>query len=222
MRNFIKIILILLAVIGVLFFVLTFYFEKNFKKTNSSFSKQDISLIESLFPREKNKATEIKYLDFFTADKKLKLTFLSDWTETKEEKILSNVFQKDLSEKYGLKVLFLAIKLNESGINQLIISEGLFDGEEKIENIINILEESMKNGGWEKENIGLDADNEGVFEAKYKKDNAVIHLKEKLILLDSKDGKRKAYFVTLSSLEKNWGGFEDEAKKIINSIQIVN
>ncbi len=162
-------------------------------------------------------------MDFYSSDKKLKFTYLSDWIETKDEKISGNIFSKEIAEKYNLKVLFLALKTKEQDTFQLVASEGIFGDQENLENIVNIIEENRKKGGWEKENINSEMENnEDIFEAKYKRDNVILHLKERVILLIPEEGEIKTYFVTLSSPEENWQNLKDEAEKIISSIQIIN
>jgi len=104
----------------------------------------------------------------------------------------------------------------------LIVSRGNFEEEINFQQIIDEMEESNQEQGWEMQIINLEANkNEVGFEAKYQKpDHYALHSQERIIFLESKEGKKRGYLVAIIAFEKDWQNFEKEAKQIIDSVEI--
>jgi len=136
---------------------------------------------------------------------------------------LAKTTPKEKIEKYGLETLFLAQKLRKEKIAQLIISELNLDKKKSFENIIEEMKEANHQQGWEMEIIKPEIkDNENVFEAKYRKqDRYDTHSKEKILLLEPENEKRKVYLIAVITLDRDWQEFTEEADEIINSAQLV-
>lgn len=219
MKKFIYIVLGILGVILIIGMIGSWQFGKwKEKLPQSAFSK--IESIEQLKKSYSSQKNTKDYKEFTSPDGKLKMQYRSDWLEIKDGNQ-----QKFLPEtgKYGLKHLFLALKPEIGKFVQLTISEGNFDTQKTPEEIIEEMKESNLKQGWSMELIKPEVKTtEVIFEAKYKKvDRYNLHSKEKILLLEEKEGKRKVYLIAFVTFDKNWQEFEKEAEEIISSVQFV-
>ncbi len=221
MQKIATIILIILIIFGIAALISYFLAKEQFKGSNLSFTQEDFSQFKSLIS-EKKEPNELQHKEYITPDKKLRLEYFSDWKEIEDEKFLEEIVSKETAEKYNLRTLFLAGKLRENGISQLIVSEGEFNIGENLEGVINIMEEINQKEGWEMEIIELENKNsEIIFEAMYKKiEHSELHSKEKMILPDQKE--KKVYIVAFITFDKDWQELEEEANNIIDSVKLVD
>ena len=226
-----KNILIITGLFGIIF-LLSIVSTWHIRRLQESLSQAGFPKFEELQPEQLQemlrsikgeKPTKVSYKEFISPDGKLKIKYSSDWIEIKDEKILAKTTPKEKIEKYGLETLFLAQKLRKEKIAQLIISELNLDKKKSFENIIEEMKEANHQQGWEMEIIKSEIkDNENVFEAKYRKqDRYDTHSKEKILLLEPEDEKRKVYLIAVITLDRDWQEFTEEADEIINSAQLV-
>jgi hypothetical protein len=226
-----KIIFIILGLFGIIS-LLTGITTWHLKKIEKSLSVVGFPKFEELKPEQLQeilqsikgeKPTKISYREFISPDGKLKLFYLSDWIEIKDEKILEKTTPLERVEKYGQKTLLLAQKLRKEKIAQLIISELNLDKQKNFEDIIEEMKEVNHQQGWEMEIIKSEIKgSEDVFEAKYRKqDRYDTHSKEKIILLEPEGEKRKVYSIAVITLDRDWQEFAEEAEEIINSVQLI-
>jgi len=214
MMNLIKIILLVIIAIAAVLFLTGRYVNVDIGK-NLYKPGQDLSQLDLLMPNEEG---EITQKTFISPDKSLSINYLSDWIEiedTKREEIIS----QDIAEKYDLKVLFLAQKLKEGKVAQLIVTKGVFEDIEKTEEIIDIIIESDRKKGWETKVLEKEEIEEGlIFEAVHQKTSIeTLYSKEKILL--SQD---KAYIITTLSPENQWYFFEEELDNILSSVKLSN
>jgi hypothetical protein len=196
-----KFLVSIIAFILLLSFLAYWHF-KNFQRSLSQIKLPKFELPKPKIIESKGKK------EFKSPDGKLKLTYLDDWIEMPKESLES--LSQGLKEG---KVLFLAqkFKLEKAAFAFLIVQE-YKDGKNQ-EEIINELKKEAKEKGGEMEILNLKED---YFEAKYKRKNVVFLSKEKVIF-----GEGKIYLVSIFSSEKDWPEFEEEAKEILNSVQIL-
>ena len=160
-----------------------------------------------LFPEGEKKK------EFISPDGKLKLEHHSDWMETPKES-LENLNEEPIKEG---GVLFLAqkFKLEKTAFAILIVQE--LEKKENIEELIEGFKNATKEKGGEIEIISLNIkENDGYFEAKYKREDSIFRSKEKIIFRGD-----KFYLISIFALEKDWSEFESEANEILGSAQLI-
>ena len=203
------------------------------RKLGESFSIKELPKFERVEPEQLKEmlseirggtSAEIVYKEFISPDEKLKMKYPSDWIEMKDEKILEQIIPKEEAEKYGLKNLFLAQKFREGKYGQLKVTELTLEEEETIELLIEKMKESNLQQGWEMEIIKSEIkDNEAIFETKYQKpDRLDTHSKEKIIIPESQEEKKKAFLIVFMCFDKDWEEFEKEADDIIRSAHLID
>lgn len=226
-----KNIVIIVGLLGVIF-LLSMISTWHIRRLQESLSRIGFPKFEEMKPEQLQELfrnlkgedpTEISYKDFISPDGRLKITYSADWLEVKDEKILGKTTQMERVEKYGLKTLFLAQKLRKEKIAQLIISELNFDKQKGFENIIEEMKEVNRQQGWEMEIIKSEIkEKENILEAKYRKPERYdVHSKEKILLLDPENEKRKVYLIAVITLDRDWQEFTEEAEGVINSAQLL-
>lgn len=175
-------------------------------------SMLDISNIKSTDFEKKEQG----YKEFVSPDGKLKLSYPSSWLEIEGEN-LNDLQEK--AESQGLKLLFLAQNLNLAEFGQILVHEGYFDYQEEFEQIIEKMKKSNQEQGWDMKVMNLEIkDEEAVFEAKYQKtDRYSIHSKEKIVLIETTEDKKKMGLMAFIVFDKNWPDFKEQADFVINS-----
>lgn len=211
-----KIIFIILIGLGAIFLIGSYYSEKKLEEFKELFNQERFSQFKSIMPEEEG------LKEFTSPDGKLKVTYLSNWREIKDEIFLKEIISGEIADEYNLEVLFLAQKLEEEKFSQLAITKGIFDNQESFEEIVDIIKGSDQKKGWETEIVNSETkNNENTFEAKYKKaDRPEFHSQEKIILANQEEG--EVYIITVSTLEKDWRYFKEEINNIINSVQLID
>ncbi len=160
------------------------------------------------------------YKEFVGSDGKLKLSYPSDWLEIEGEDL--NNFQEK-AESYDLKFLFSAQNLNLGKFSQILVHEGSFDSQEGFEQIIETMKEVNQGQGWDMQimNLEIIEDEEAIFEAQYQKpDRYDIRSKEKIILIETIEGKKKVGLIAFIVFKKDWSDFKEQADFVINSVII--
>lgn len=162
--------------------------------------------------------------EFISPDGKLKMEYPIDWSEIKDEKILEQILPKEEIEKYGLKNLFLAQKLQAGKYVQLKVNEITLKEADNIETLIEGMKESNLQQGWKMEIINLDIEEEtAIFEAKYEKPERLkIYSKEKILIVAPERDNKKAFLVVLLSFGEDWEELQKEADEILHSVHLVN
>lgn len=227
-----KPILIVLGSLGMIL-LLTIISAWRLRKLGESFSIKELPKFERVEPEQLKEilreiggtnSDKIVYKEFTSPDGKLKMKYSSDWIEIKEEELLEKIIPKEEAEKYSLKNLFLAQKFKAGKYAQLKVNELTLAEKETIEKIIEEMKESNLQQGWDTEIIKLEIkDNEAIFEAKYQKpDRLATHSKEKIIILESQEGKKKAYLIVFIAFEKDWRELEKEADEILESAHLID
>lgn len=175
-------------------------------------SMLDISNIKSTDFEKKEQG----YKEFVSPDGKLKLSYPSSWLEVEGEN-LNDLQEK--AESHGLKFLFLAQNLNLAEFGQTLVHEGYFDYQEEFEQIIEKMKQVNQEQGWDMQVINLEIkDEEAVFEAKYQKtDRYSLRSKEKIILIETIEGKKKMGLIAFIVFDKNWPDFKEQADFVISS-----
>ncbi len=169
---------------------------------------EDIQL-ESIVQQNNQKKKE-----FVSPDKKLSFSYGYDWI-TVDINYLEQIPTTELMQKYDLKPLFMARKIEISGaFVQLIVSQGSF-------NPNNALEEIQINSaasGWNMEIIQFQPEETTLsFEANYsKKGELKLHSREKIIFNNSEN----AFFIEFFALEQDWKNFEQEINEILDSVKV--
>lgn len=162
--------------------------------------------------------------EFISSDGKLKMEYPADWLEIKDEKILEQILPKEEIEKYSLKNLFLAQKLQAGKYVQLKVSELTLKESDNIETLIEGMKESNLQQGWKMEIMNLDIEEEtAIFEAKYEKPERLeIYSKEKILIVASEQSNKKVFLVVLLSFGADWEELQKEADEILHSVHLVN
>jgi len=178
-------------------------------------SISDLSEIRSMDFEKKEQG----YKEFVSLDGKLKLNYPSGWLEVKGDDL--NELEKK-AEAYDLKLLFLAQNLNLTEFGQIIVHEGYFDYQKEFEQIIETMKQVNQEQGWNMQIINMEVrDEEVVFEAEYQKtEHYSIYSKEKIILIETIEGKKKMGLMAFIVFKKDWSGFKEQADFIIDSIII--
>lgn len=169
---------------------------------------EDISL-ESIIQQNNQKKKE-----FVSPDKKLSFKYGYDWI-TVDINYLEQIPTTELMQKYDLKPLFMARKIEISGaFVQLIISQGPFNPNNALEEI----QIDSAASGWDMEIIQFQYEETILsFDANYsKKGELKLYSREKIIFNDSEN----AFFIEFFALEQNWKNFEQEIDEIFSSIQL--
>jgi len=169
--------------------------------------------IEEIQKKFLSETTELK--EWLSPDGKLKISFLSDWMEMEKE-VVEPLNQEIIQE--GAKILFFAQKLKMKGgaFAYLIIQELDKKEWDDLEKIINKTKEELKEKGGEIETVKINSE-EGIFEAKYKKEGQPeLHFAEKILIGDD-----KVYSILFLTFDKDWEGFLEEANSILNSAKII-
>jgi hypothetical protein len=192
--------------------LLNFFTYWQFKRISKALPKIETPKIEIPKPETLFQTkTEIK--EFVTPDGKLKFKYSSDWIEMPNE-----TWQEKFTAE--AKVLFFAnkFKLEKTAFGSLIVQELGLEKEKSIKEIIKEMEKEVKEKGGEMKILESEIkENQGYLKAKIKKTEGQSFIfGEKIIL-----GEKKAYFVTILSLENFWPAFESDAKEILNSAQLV-
>lgn len=232
MGKLIKIIIILVVVLMLIFLIgkgAEFWTLKKLEQTGISFSKEELQQI-----LKQRALDEITYKEWVSPDGKLKLEYPSNWIEVKNlEKFIPEIS----FERYDLKYLFLAQKIEVGKFAQLIVQEMMIEIDKTFEEIIEEMKESNLQEGLNMKIITSTTTEENffVFEAKY--ENKIdFHSKEKIIFLEPKKEpvsasrppviasqlkeNKKVYLIAVIGLEKDWPDLKEEANSIINSVQI--
>lgn len=200
------------------------YFQfQNFKKSTESFRLPEfkIEMPElKLFPREEE-ATE---KEFVSQDGKLRFSYPSSWLKvealTKNTDFLARLNEQLVSEE--TEILFFAHKIDveESSFAFMIAQKReLAKNEKNLEEIIQMLVEETED---EETSIEITAketsDNEALLEIDYERTGGVLYRSIKKIIL-SKD---VVYAIEIFSFKDGWQKVKQEAKKILNSAQLVS
>jgi len=175
-------------------------------------SMLDISNIKSTDFEKKEQG----YKEFVSPDGRLKLSYPSSWLEVEDEN-LNDLQEK--AESQGLKLLFLAQNLNLAGFGQILVHEGYFDYQEEFEQIIEKMKQINQEQDWDMQVMNLEIkDEEAVFEAKYQKTGRYsLHSKEKIVLIETTEGKKKMGLIAFIVFDKNWSDFKEQADFVIGS-----
>lgn len=175
-------------------------------------SLSDISKLKSIDFEKKEQG----YKEFVSPDGKLKLSYPSSWLEVEGEN-LNNLQEK--AESHGLKLLFLAQNLDLAGFGQILVHEGYFDSQEEFEQIIEKMKQINQEQDWDMQVMNLKIkDEEAVFEAEYQKtDRYSLHSKEKIILIETTEGKKKVGLIAFIVFKKDWSDFKEQADFVISS-----
>ena len=225
MSKVIKIILIFFGIILLIGLLFNYLGRKQLSKLGEVIPPEKLSQIQSISPEEilKPEEGEREYKEFISPNGELKMKYPSDWIEIKDE-VLEKIIPKEYGKRYELKILFSAQKFKMGGeFAQIIVSRGNFEAGISFDEILEEMKESNRQQGWNMEIIKLEIEvNIAIFEAKYQKlDRYDTYSKEKILLGEEKEGKRKVYLIAFVTFEKDWAGFEKEADEIIQSIQLV-
>jgi len=223
MPSIIKIVLIFVGVFFLFFILGNYFLRYQFENLEKILPPDVLQKIKSISPEQilKSQGGEKEIKEFVSPDGKLKINYTSDWGEIKSGD-LEKIIPKEQVDKYELKALFSAQKAATGNFAQIIISEGTFDVQKKIEEITEEMRESNQLDGWNMTIFNLEAnEHEGVFEAKYTKpDRYTVHTKEKIIFLSPENEKKKAYLIGFIAFDKDWSGLEKEATEILDSVQL--
>jgi len=202
--------LILIILLILLLSFATYWQFKSFQKTLSEVKFPEFEMPKLEMPLfQKNGGQK----EFISQDGKLKLKYPSDWVELAKESLGS--FNQEAVE--GGKVLFFAqkFKIEKAAFALLVVQES--EKRESVEEIIEEIKEGVAEGGGEMKIINLDIkENEGFFEANYKRKGSIFRSKEKIIFAEN-----KFYLISIFSLEKDWPEFENETSEILNSAQLI-
>lgn len=216
MSTFIKVFLIILAVLIFVSLLTNFFGGYRLEKLSELTGFEDFPQIESMLPEQILEFEEGDYKKFVSPDGKLKAAYPPNWIETTNEEILEQLFSKEWTNKYVLKTILLAQGAKGEKLARLIISEGVFNIQ--FEEIIEEMKRNNQEQGWEMKIVELNPEKQ-VFEAEYQKAGQIdIHSKEKI--LSSEQG--KDYLAAFIVFDRDWEGFKKEAEKIINSIQLID
>ena len=218
MKNLIKKFGLSLLVIGfgifLIFLIGNWQLEK-FKKSLPQNLQKELKTfpIEEIQKKFFGEKTELK--EWVSPDGKLKISFLSDWTEIEREAVES--LNQEIIQQ-GAKILFFAQKLKIKGgaFASLIIQE--LDKKEwtNLEKFIEETKKEFKEKNGEIETARINS-KEGIFEAKYKKEGQPeLHFIEKILIGDD-----KIYSILFLTFDKDWQGFLEETNSILNSAKIL-
>lgn len=219
MRKSIKIILIFLGIVFLIGILTSYFGRKYLGKLEEIIPPEKLSQLQGISPEQLLKSKEKEeYNEFISPDGKLKMKYLSDWIEIKNE-VLEKTIPEEYRERYELKPLFSAQKFKTGGeCAQLLISQGSFTAGISFEEIIEEMKESNRQQGWNMELLKSEfKEKEVIFEAKYQKEGRYdVRSKEKIVF-----GEEKDYLISFITFDKDWGRFIDEANSILNSVQII-
>ncbi len=210
--------LFVLTIVSIL--ILSFAAYWNFKNFKESYSDLDLPKLEMPEFNISTPQENIKKREFISADGKLKMTYTSDWIELPKESL------EQLTQQATAKnsvVLFSAQKLDleQSSFASLIVQElNLESTTTSINNpeeIIKLMKKETEEKKGEMEVINsTSTDNQTLFEAKYKQGDIVMfYSKEKIIINE------KIYLISFIASYKDWPDLEQEAEKIISSVQLI-
>jgi len=218
-------IFVILAIVLLLIIVLGNYLlQRQLGQVGGVDFSEITSQLEGLSPEQILKSQREKENDkrFVSPDKKLKIEYSLRWIETPSES-LERIVPKERTQKYKLTNLLLAQRFEISGeFAQLIVAQAFFDAQKSFEQIINEMQETNLEQGWNMEIVESKTENNQIaFEARYQraKDYSV-YSKEKIIFLEPETDSKKAYFISCIVLEKDWPKFKQEVNEIFDSVEI--
>ena len=201
-KKYLLIVIILIIVLGLISY-------RQFKKFGSSLSEIKLPELEKpefnleFLSEEKKEG----YQEFISPDGKLKLKYSGNWVRS-EQVLLKNTNQGIITVKEA-KLLFLASRFDFEKQAGAFLAIEKISAKKTLEEIIKEIKQEATFADSKKEN------GTAVLEAKYIKENAPeFYLKGKIIF-----GENKAYLVTISTPERDWLVFEEEAEQIFSSTQ---
>ncbi len=157
--------------------------------------------LESLLEEEK----ELK--EFISPDGKLSLKYSANWVGS--DQILAKNIKQGVITVEEAELLFLASRFDFEKQAGAFLAIEKIDAKKTLEEIIEEIKQEATFVDSKKEN------GTAVLEAKYKDEDAPeFYLKGKIIL-----GENEIYLITVSTPEKDWPIFKEEAEKVFESIQ---
>jgi len=172
------------------------------------------------FPFIQNQENE-EYYEFITPNETLKIKYSSNWIKKDENflKILNQELEL-AGETSEIKILFIAQKFNLlEPLNHsiLTIQKIYFEQELTIEEAINKIEKISKEMGTEIKIENLEIkDQKAQFSTTQRQDELIYFSKNKIFLI-----KNQVYLITFLTPKNYWLEFEDEAKEILDSVQLL-
>jgi len=152
--------------------------------------------------------------EFLSEDGRLRLVYPSSWKKVED----LSVFNKDiLREEINAKIILMAqsFDLSSTVFASLIVQELQLEGGDTLEEVIELIENDL-DGKAEITKSERISDSEYYLETKQEAERAVFLAKERIILFDG-----KAYLVDIFALEKDWPSIENDAKDILDSVNII-
>jgi hypothetical protein len=157
--------------------------------------------LESLLEEEK----ELK--EFISPDGKLSLKYSANWVGS-DQILAKNIKQGVITVKEA-ELLFLASRFDFEKQAGAFLAIEKTDAKKTLEEIIEEIKQEATFVDSKKENGAA------VLEAKYKNEDAPeFYLKGRVIL-----GENETYLITISTPERDWPIFKEEADQIFNSVQ---
>jgi|GEM_PF-1995083 len=216
--------LLIIIAFGIFFLVIYFWGGKSMGGLGLVFSEEDVSKFESVFSEKEFSELENEVLDkeFISPDGRIKMNYSSDWEEIKDENFLEKVFPEKTTEKYNLKVLFLAHYLKSRVFSQLYVAEGYFGNATGPEEIIDIFKKSGQEESLNVVVVNQELKNDKfIFEFICEKEGFPSFRFKELIILP-KETEDKSYLITFVGPEKDWLKMENRAEIIIGSVEIID
>ncbi len=180
----------------------------------------DILREKGLPTYEPHKTEDGSYEEFVSPDGRLKFQYPSSWMEAPQDK-LDEVSAKQSS--LNSKTIFLAYSPDIDNIAQVIASEQVYQEGQTLEKVIEEMQKSNQEQGWEMKILDKDQRDEGdlVFHAEYKKDDRYsLRSEERVFFLGTESGEQKVYIVAFVSLDKYWDEIQEKAGFVIDSVKI--
>lgn len=197
----------LLIVIALIIFcgLMSYGQFKKFGKSRGEVSLPELEKpefnLESLLEKEK----ELK--EFISPDGKLSLKYSANWAGS-DQILGKNIKQGAITVKEA-ELLFLASRFDFEKQAGAFLAIEKINAKKTLEEIIEEIRQEAAFVDSKKENGAA------VLEAKYKNENAPdFYLKGRVIL-----GENEIYLITVSTPERDWPFFKEEADQIFNSVQ---
>lgn len=156
--------------------------------------------------------------EFISPDKKLKFQYSADWRKIDKE-FSQTLKQNILAEEVEILLFAQRTKLfPQTGFAFLIVQKSKIEKETSPEKIIEKIKKDAQKGKVEIEIIKTEKieSQKIILDVKYKKDQIFLFSRKKMVLFED-----RVYLIIFLAHQEQWLIFEEEVKRILDSVQIL-